>query len=232
MNANMDTCFSFIHSHALPEPDEASRVRRAVTLSRQHGCGAMIIAEKLAQLLQARAPHAAVKWTVFDRQLMEKVLTDHNLPKYLAKFLPEDRISRIEDTIADIFGVRPPTEKVVQQTAETLLQLAELGEAILIGRAGNIVTAKLPNVLHVRLVAPLDDRIERLCRGGHESPDEARRFCLEEDHARARYVKTYFHADVDDPLLYHLVLNTSRTGCEQAARIIGDAVLQLGQAQP
>jgi cytidylate kinase len=165
---------------------------------------------------------------VFDRELMDKVLADHNLPKYLAKFLPEDRASQIEDTLADIFGVHPPTQKVIQQTAETLLQIAELGSAIIIGRAGNIVTAKLPHTLHVRLVAPLEDRIERICRDDDKTQAEARRFCLEEEQARTRYVRTYFNADINNALLYHLVINTSRMGCEQAARIIGDAALRLG----
>lgn len=231
MNANLESCFSFVNSHRAAPGHGAALLgtRRAVTISRQAGCGALMVAEKLAHYLQQHSAPEAAKWTVFDRELMDKVLADHNLPKYLAKFLPEDRASQIEDTLADIFGVHPPTQTVVQQTAETLLQLAELGSAILIGRAGNIVTAKLPNVLHVRLVAPLDDRIERICRDDHKTPDEARRFCLEEEHARARYVKTYFHADINDALLYHLTINTSRVGCENAARIIGEAVLHLGR---
>jgi cytidylate kinase len=229
--ASLDRCFSFVNSHAVTPSQRAAetRIRRAVTISRQAGCGAVFIAEKLAHFLQQHAPHGDTKWTVFDRELMDKVLADHNLPKYLAQFLPEDRISQIEDTLADIFGVHPPTQKVVQQTAETILQLAELGSAILIGRAGNIITAKLPHVLHVRLVAPLDDRIERICRDDHKTLDEARRFCLEEEQARARYIKTYFNADTNDPLLYHLIINTSRVGCDNAARIIGEATLQLGR---
>jgi cytidylate kinase len=44
-------------------------------------------------------------------------------------------------------------------------------------------------------------------------------------------VKTYFNADINDALLYHLVINTSRVGCENAARIIGDALLRLGQVE-
>jgi cytidylate kinase len=231
MNASLDRCFSFINSHsAVPGHSEAEpRLRRAVTISRQAGCGAVLIAERLAHYLQQQSPPHGAQWTVFDRELMDKVLADHNLPKYLAKFLPEDRASQIEDTLADIFKVHPPTQTMVQQTAETLLQLAELGGAILIGRAGNIVTAKLPNVLHVRLIAPLEDRMERICRDDHKTPDEARRFCLEEEQARTRYVKTYFHADINNALLYHLVINTSRVGCENSARLIGHAVLHMDQ---
>lgn len=231
IHAGLERCFSFVnshtaaHGHAAVEP----QVRRAVTISRQAGCGAVLIAERLAHYLQQHSPPDSPKWTVFDRELMAKVLADHKMPTYLVRFLPEDRASQIEDTLADIFGVHPPAEKVVQHTAETMLQLAELGSAILIGRAGNIVTAKLPNALHVRLVAPLDDRIERICHDDNKTPAEARKFCIEEEHARARYVKTYFHADINDALLYHLVINTSRVGCENAARIIGDGVLHLGR---
>ncbi len=229
INANLEHCLSFIHSQSatkkilLPE----TGIRRAVTISRQAGCGAVSIAEKLAAYLQQHAPPANAPWTIFDRDLMVKVLADHNLPTYLAKFLPEDRISAIEDALADIFGVRPTVETMVQQTAETVMKLAELGGVILIGRGGNIITARLPHVLHVRIVAPLDDRIEHICRDDKKSPAEARRFCLEEEQARARYLKTHFHADINDPVNYHLIINTSRVGSENAVKLIGDAALKV-----
>jgi cytidylate kinase len=230
MNASLESCLSFVNSHTMPGHTlTGPQIRRAVTISRQAGCGAAQVAEKLARYLQQHAPHDGIKWTVFDRELMDKVLADHDLPKYLAQFLPEDRMPYIEDVLAELFGVHPPTQKVIEQTAETMLKLAGMGGAILIGRAGNIVTARLPNVLHVRLVAPLEERIERICRDDHRTPQEALRFCLDEEQARTRYVKTYYHADINDPLQYHLIVNTSRLGCEEAARIIGDAAMRLGR---
>lgn len=227
ISASLDRCLSFISSQSVPIGRTSAGVKRAVTISRQAGCGARGIAEKLASYLQQHSPPNQATWTVFDRDLMNKVLADHNLPGHLEKFLPEDRVSAIEDTLADIFGVRPMTQTLVQQTAETMLKFAELGSVILIGRAGNIVTAKVPHVLHVRLVAPLDDRIERIARDDHKTLAEARKFCLEEEQARARYVKSYYNADVNDPLTYHMVLNTSLLGCEVTARMIGEAVLRL-----
>jgi cytidylate kinase len=118
-------------------------------------------------------------------------------------------------------------DTLIQQTAETLMKLAGLGGVILIGRAGNIVTAKMPNVLHVRLVAPLEDRIARICRDDLKTPDAARKFCLEEEQARTRFLKTYFNVDINDPLHYHLVINTSLMGYENAAKLIADAALKL-----
>jgi len=227
----LEHCPSFISSQTqlverLKSPAQKS-VRRAVTISRQAGCGALVVAEKLAHYLQAHSAGNTCPWMVFDRNLMDKVLEDHNLPPCLAKFLPEDRISELEDIMAEVFGVHPPSTTVIHQTAETLLKLAEAGNVILIGRGANIVTAGLPHVLHVRLVAPLDDRVEHSHEAYKMTKSEARKFCLREDSARQRYLKKYFGADNEDPLLYHMIINTGLVSYDDAARIIGDAVLNL-----
>ena len=226
MNATIERCSSFLSSQSMSAPTTPAQ-RRAVTISRQAGCGAVHVAEKLTAILEDRAPRPNAPWTVFDRELMRQVLVDHNLPDYLARFLPEDRISAIENTLADIFGTHPTAETMIRQTAETLLKLAELGGVVLVGRAGNFITAHQPHVLHVRLVAPLDDRIDRICRDDRKTPEAALAFCREEDAARARFVKTYYHADIEDPTHYHLVINTSRMGYDATARLIADALLRL-----
>jgi cytidylate kinase len=228
-SANLDRCLSFINSQSTPAARAAAQnsVHRAVTISRMAGCGAVYVAEKLAAYLEEHAPKPGVKWTTFDRQLMQKVLADHKLPTSLAKILSEDRTSFVQDTLADIFNVHPTADKMVKLISETILQLAEVGNVIIVGRGANIVTAKMPHVLHVRLVASLEDRIERVCREYNKTPEEARHYCLEEDPARTRYIKTYFKTDINDPVHYHLVINTSRIGIDNAAKLIGECVLKL-----
>jgi len=226
INVNLDHCLSFINSQSSATAKPAV-VRRSVTISRQAGCGAIFVAERVAKYLDEHAPIPGVKWTIFDRQLMIKVLEDHKLPTYLLKILPEDRTSYVQDTLADIFNVHPTADKMVKLIAETILHLAEAGNAIIVGRGANIVTAKMPHVLHVRLVADLDDRIERVCQEYNKSPEAARRYCLEEDPARTRYLKSYFNTDINDPLHYHLVINTSRINFDDAARMIGEAAVKL-----
>ncbi|MBP7976936.1 MAG: cytidylate kinase family protein, partial [Verrucomicrobia bacterium] len=54
----------------------------------------------------------------------------------------------------------------------------------------------------------------------------ARARILQEDRGRKRYLRKYFDADPDDPLLYHLIINTDDVPYEEAARIIGEAVLR------
>ena len=230
-NTSLEHCLSFINSHSQPAGRTGvftpAGVRRAVTISRQGGCGALEVADKLARFLQEHFPKSPAPWTVFDRNLMDKVLEEHNLPAYLAKFLPEDRVSELEDMMVEIFAVHPPSRTVVHQSAETILKLAELGNVILIGRAGNVITAKLPHVLHVRLVAPLAERIRHAREAYHMTPERAHEFCVNEDLGRERYLKKYFNANVNDPLLYHLIVNTGLVGYDAAAQVIGNAVLNL-----
>ena len=230
-NPGLEHCPSFISSQVQfvegVEPPVQKNVRRAVTISRQAGCGAFVVAEKLAHYLQGHSAGDACPWTVFDRNLIDKVLEDHGLPACLAKFLPEDRVSELEDLMADVFGVHPPSTTLLQQTAETVLRLAGAGNVILIGRGAHLVTTKLPHVLHVRLVAPLEKRIEHCVEAYNMTRAEARKFCPREDSARRRYLKKFFNADIEDPLLYHMIINTGLVGYDNAARIIGDAVLNL-----
>ena len=230
-NIGVEHCASFVSSQfqsgGTAGVDTEAGIRRAVTISRQAGCGALAVAEKLARHLQEHSPKHAASWKVFDRNLMEKVLEDHDLPKRLAQFLPEDRVSYLEDIMADLLQTYPTSQTVIRQTTETILKLASVGNVILIGRGGNVITARLPNMFHVRLVAPLEERIEHSHKSYGMTKTEARKFCLREDLGRERYLKKYFRADINDPLLYHLIINTGLVGYDDAAKIIGDAVPKL-----
>ncbi len=123
-------------------------------------------------------------------------------------------------------GLHPPAWILVRQTAETILRLARLGNVILIGRASNIITAKLEHVFHVRLVAPLEKRILQIQKSDQLDRNGAIELIRREDRGRKRYLKRYYKKDVGDPLLYDLTINTGLVGFDEAARIIADAVIR------
>jgi cytidylate kinase len=201
-------------------------VRRMVTISRQAGTGAHVLAEEVVARLQARAPVGSCPWTVFDRNLVDKVLEDHDLPAQLARFMPEDRASELSNIMDGLFGLHPHSETLVRKTAETILHLAELGNVVVIGRGSNIVTAALEHALHVRLVGSMERRVERTQQERDLDAKAAAEYVRHEDLARQRYVRKYYRADIDDPLLYHVIINTDRMSHARAARMIADAVYQ------
>ncbi len=224
LDSELGHCLSFNNCQLRPAARSGAPHRPAVTISRQAGCGALAVAEKLADLLQQTTPRDEPNWTVFDRNLMAKVLADHHRPGRLTKLLPEDRAAGLQDIIDDLSGQQPPSWTMIAQTSETVLKLAELGNVILIGRAGNIIASRLPHVRHVRLIAPLEKRVAYAHTLYQMSDRDARAFCLREDAARQRYVKKYFKTEVADPMLYHLVLNTGLVAFDEAVRLIADLV--------
>jgi cytidylate kinase len=195
-----------------------------ITISRQAGTGAHVLAEELVARLDALAPAGSCPWTVFDRNLVDRVLQDHDLPSRLAAYMPEDRASELSDIVDELFGLHPHSRNLVRKTADTILHLAELGNVVVIGRAGNVVTGKLDHAFHVRLVGSREGRIARTQEYLHLAPAAAADHVRHEDLARQRYVKKYYAADIDDPLLYHLVVNMDRVSHAEAARMIVESV--------
>jgi hypothetical protein len=225
-----DKCLTFINCQINPaKPAKRPRTTpvrfTAITFSRQSGSGAHEIAEKLAARLQSQARNGERPWTVFDRELVEKVLEDHHLPTRMAEFIPEDRRTELQDAVEELFGLRPPSWTLIQHTSETMLRLVELGNAILIGRAGNIVTRQRPGVLHIRLVAPENSRAQRLAEARGISRKAAVEALRKEDLGRARYVKKYFRESVEDPLLYHFTFNTDLFPADYLVDLLGRITL-------
>lgn len=229
LKINYDQCLTFLNSQINPRSRQSTvaGIRfRAVTISREAGSGGNSVAERLVEGLNGGNRKTASSWTVFDKNLVEKVLEDHQLPGRLAKFFPEDRLTELQDIMDEVFGLRPPSWTLVQQTSETMLRLAALGNVVLIGRGGNIVTRKLPDVLHVRLVGSLETRVRRLSENRGMTRKTALDLVHQEDVGRRRYVKKYFNADIDDPLLYHLIINTDLVNIEEAAAALTRVVLK------
>ena len=229
----LERALSFINCQLQPGgsgqiPRQEGVPRSAATISRQTGSGAHAIAEKLAALMQVRAPKETCPWAVFDRNLVEKVIAEHDLPARVGRFMPEDRISTISDTMEELFGLHPPSWLLVRKISETILHLLELGNVIVIGRGATVVSAKMEHVFHVRVVGSLERRVEHVQELDHLDRATALRIIEREDRGRRRYLKRYFKTDVEDPLLYHLVINTDLISYDEAARIIADAVERRG----
>jgi cytidylate kinase len=226
-NIGYERCLSFINCQLSPGGRSGNdpSSHPAITISRMTGSGGRTVAAELAELLQTHAP-GHCPWTVFDRNLMEKVLEDHHLPGRLARFAPENRKSLAGDVIEELLGLHPSSWTLRQQTAETVLRIARMGNVILVGRGANVITAGLDNVFHVRLVGSVPRRVLRVQEANDLSRADALKFLRNEDSGRKRYLRQHFKKDIADPLLYHLIMNTDRIESHEAALLIGEEVIR------
>jgi cytidylate kinase len=198
----------------------------AITISRQAGAGAITIGQLAAKILDDQCSGSPkVPWTVFERNLAEKVLQEHNLPVRLEQFMPEDTTFPLSDAVDELLGLHPSSWTLVEHTTQTIRRLAIMGNVILVGRGSNFISAHFPHVFHVRLIAPHKDRVRHIEEYYHLSLAEAERKVHDLDEGRRRYVRRYFRADVADQLHYHLTINTAHTGFQKAAQIIANLIV-------
>jgi cytidylate kinase len=238
MNAELglERCLGFIHCQLHPAnavtPGSKTEEKRwrVVTISRQAGSGGHSVAGALVEYLRAGASrNENHPWMVFDRNLVGRVLEEHHLPQRLVRFMPEDRISETNDVLDELFRLHPASPALVEKTAETILGLAKLGNVILIGRGANVVTRGLDYAFHVRLVGSLDKRAEYIQKSRGLEKRAALEFIAREDLGRRRYLRKYYGKDIDDPLLYHMVINTDLTVHRLAAATIARVLLSNGK---
>jgi len=195
-----------------------------ITISRQAGAGAETVARLLAEKLNAQGPKDAQPWTVFDKNLITKVLDDQHMPQEIARHVQEDKDTTLKALVGELLGLHPSMWTIFHHTSDTILKLARIGRCIIVGRGGNIITSKLKGGLHVRLVAPESVRLAHLKSHFKMEDKAAEKYLHDEDAGRRRYLKSNFEKDIDDPLLYDAVLNTATLGFDRTADILAGMI--------
>jgi len=219
-----DAFTGFLRAQSAPAGQHV-RQKPALTISRQAGAGAITVAKLVAEQLDIECPgDPPCPWAVFDRNLVEEIVQDNKLSQRVADYMVEDAKFPLSDAFEAMLGLHPSSWRMMEHAADTIRKLALKGNVILVGRGSAAITAKLPHVLHVRLVAPFEQRVRHFELYYHIDEKEAPRLVRERDEARRRYVRQ-FGADIDDPVNYTLVINTGEVSFEEAARIITNTIL-------
>jgi cytidylate kinase len=224
--SSLDIFRSYLSAQALPAVEAPRIPKPAITISRQTGAGAVTVAHLVAGQLDVECQgNPPCPWAVFDRNLASKILEDHNLSTKIEQFMPEDTKFPLTDALEALLGLHPLTWTLKEYAKQTIRKLAARGNVILVGRGAAVVTALLPRILQVRLIAPFNFRVRHFAEFHQITAEKAAGLVRETDEARRRYVQSYFGADVNDPLHYHLVINTERNGFKGAAQIIASTLV-------
>lgn len=215
-------CRSWVTVQASRPPEHHDRATplATLTLSRQAGARGRSLARLLAAALNRRQGLAGVPWSVFDRELMERVMREHDLPPEMARFFPEAKWNEVESTINTLLHRHPDSWTVFAHTVETIRKLARGGHAIIVGRGANFIAHEVPHLLHLRLIGSPEARIAHLCASRHWSEAVARTYVESEDRNRRAFVRQHFGADIDDPAHYSLILNTDHLSDEHILSVV------------
>jgi len=188
-----------------------------ITISRQAWTGATTLSRRLVERLNQIDP-AEMPWTSWDRELVEKVAADHQISQRLIESLGTSNRSWLTDFLSGFsFDARahPSEEMVYKRVAATVRALAQVGRVVLVGRGAVFVTHNMPGAIHIRLVAPLEYRVNYLMnrRGlSHKvALDEVRAL----DRSREAFYQRYWPGASLMPETFALTLNMACLNEEQ-----------------
>jgi CMP/dCMP kinase len=176
----------------------------AITISRQLGSQGEAVAQAVAHRLGYR---------VVAQELINQAAQRAGTPKLALAFFDVLGLLDLQPTAAEV--------QAYQQALQQLMaEWATEGQVILLGRAGCLWLKAYPEVLHVRIIAPLPQRIERVAQQRTISWQAAQAQVEATDRARQAYVQHHHQVDWNDSTLYDLVLNLGRLTVARAAALI------------
>jgi len=194
-----------------------------LTISRTYGCGVREMAKVLAQKLG---------YVLFEKEVIP----------LLAKRLDRNtEYTREHDELRDMFSASvidlavsrlaflkkdtiSPLE-YAEALKDIFMELAQRGNAIVVGRGSQFILQNQPDVFHIRLVADITYRLDYL-KNLHVlklSDSHLSQKIQKEDRLRQEFLETHFHQTGENPLLYHLTINLGKVTREKAQ----DMILQL-----
>lgn len=110
-------------------------------------------------------------------------------------------------------------------TQAALAEQIARGDAVYHGLAGHLLLREVPEVLRVRLIAPVEVRVRALMEQKGMTREDAEQFISQVDSHRVRWTRLMYNVDIEDPRLYDLVLNLEKTSVDSAC----DAVLAMAR---
>jgi cytidylate kinase len=199
-----------------------------VTISRQYGAGGLTVAAIVARDLG---------YPLIDRDIVQQAALRLGIDPVVAHSWDERAPAIVEEmgmalsAGAPLFGGGPVPQfderavddhALADATSKVISSLADAGNYVILGRGAQAVLRDRADAVHVSLVAVLEDRMRRIMRSQASDEKQARARCDRVDGERAGYVKHYYSLNIKDPLLYDVVVNTSRVTLEEAAAIVVD----------
>ncbi len=202
--------------------DSISRMR-AVTISREYGSGGGEIATRLATRLG---------WQLVDHEVVvriaqelgvteaDAVAHDERVESLVSRFLTSLRA--IEPMMPALPPVPPATDtNAYQEARRRVIEAAVLtGHVVIVGRGAQILLANHRDVLHARIVAPLEARIAYVMQREGLDYNTARMRIQAKERDRIRYLQAEHNEHPANAHLYDIVINTAILDLDSAVELL------------
>ncbi len=193
-----------------------------ITISREVGCGGLQISRQLAEELNKYA--YCGKWQVVSKEILSESAQGLQVaPEKVERLMKLDQHFAFDEILAAFTDKYYKSNRVIMKTVrEVIRNFAVDGCCIILGRGGHIIAGDIKNALHIRLIAPLDWRVNRISESRGLPHAEALQYVKETDQERDLLHK-YFLKDKTAEENYDLVVDVSRFSKSMVVRLISYA---------
>ncbi len=183
-----------------------------ITVSRTHGSGGTTFARELAK----RLDYSFVNRTFINNDCLES--NDHVCMFGISDEGPyPGSRENIQDLMADVNFYK------VSMIAN-ILDHALKNNIVFPGMGAGIVLSGISNALNIRVVRLLEERVRAIAQVKNIPYDDAFDLVEKMDEGKKDYIARYFDVDVNDPALYHLMINSSYIPLDDAIDIAANYV--------
>jgi cytidylate kinase len=187
-----------------------------ITISREFGSGGDALAERVA---------ATLGYHLVDKAFISAVLCQYGITEFDVEY--EKTPGFWEGFDRDKADRRELMVRMLNQVVRTV---ACHGNVVILGRSGFAILPGLADVLHVRLQAPLDERVARVSQERKLSFVEAEQLVKDKDGIRTAFVESFYGASWQSSLPFDVVINTAVVPLDVAtAWVVEAAKLRAGR---
>jgi len=202
----------------------------AITISRQFGAGALFLGEKICK---------KTGFHIVDQTIIDKVICKEEACKNWLDTLIKESASISLQALSEIadkswlkksLGI--PIDAVERKRyfellTDIIMQLANKGGFVIIGRGAQFILKDHPKTIHVLLISGYEKRLSMVAETFNISYDQAKEMIKLKEENRYDLGANIFNENIDDPSHYHLVLNTGKIDLDCAV----DAILTTIEKQ-
>ena len=131
-------------------------------------------------------------------------------------------IRAIHDAPSILERFKHGKEKYIIFIREAFLEHIRKDNVVYHGLAGHFFCQGIPNILKVRIIANLEDRIKEEMRREHISEKEARHILKKDDEERRKWGMHLYGMDTKDSSLYDIVLHIDSLRVDDAVEILAE----------
>jgi cytidylate kinase len=171
-----------------------------ITLSREYGCPAKTIAQKLSEVLSNHLDKTGVKnsWKWYSKEILDESARQLQMDPSKIKYVFDyEKKGMLEDFFSSFSQYYQSDRKIRSTIKKVIREIADQGHAIIVGRGGIAITRDMPNSLHINLIAPLEWRSVIISERYNVSTEEARSSAIDIDKKRKEF-RDYFEGKNTD----------------------------------